>query len=240
MAIVVFQHGDRVGPGRFGVTFRDHGFTLDIRRLDLPAAAGGRPVPKDYDNVDGVLALGGEQNIGDPLPWLAEEAAFIKGAHERQLPVIGICLGAQLIAHGLGGQVAPMETPEVGFPIVSLNTTGQIEPLLQGLAWNTPQFSSHGYEIKQLPPGATLLGSSKACKNQVFRVGMRTIGFQYHPECDGAMINDFCSGCTLMPRAGLTQADVAAQADKHYEMFARLADRQCVNLATLLFPLSKR
>lgn len=236
MAIVVFQHGEHVGPGRFGVTFRDHGFSLDIRRLDLPAAKGGKPVPTDYDNVDGVISLGGEQNIGEPYPWLEGEAAFIRGAHERQLPVIGICLGSQLVAHALGGQVAQMQTPEVGFHTVSLNPVGQVDPLLAGIAWDSPQFSSHGYEIKQLPPGATLLGSSKGCKVQVYRVGLRTIGLQYHPECDRAMIDAFCSSCSLMPRLGLTKSDIAAQAAKHYEMFARLADRLCINLATLLFP----
>ncbi|MCC6426130.1 MAG: type 1 glutamine amidotransferase [Phycisphaerales bacterium] len=240
MAIVVFQHGSHVGPGRFGVTLRDHGFKLDIHRLDLPTHAGGKKVPKDYDNVEGVLALGGEQNIGEPHEWLNHEMAYIKGAHERELPVIGICLGAQMIAAALGGQVGPMTTPEVGFVNVSLNTTAQVDVLLSGIAWDSPQFSSHGHEIKQLPAGATLLGSSKACKNQVFRIGQRTIGFQYHPECDRAMIDAFCSECTLMPRAGITKAQIAAQADAHYEMFARLADRLCVNLATYLFPLAKR
>ncbi|MCG3123018.1 MAG: Carbamoyl-phosphate synthase small chain [Phycisphaerales bacterium] len=240
MALVVFQHGDHVSPGRFGVTFRDHGFSLDIRRVDLPASAGGQPVPKDYDNVDGVLSLGGEQNIGDPHDWLDQEMAFIKGAHERNLPVIGICLGSQLIAQALGGKVEPMQTPEVGFHTVSINPTGQVDPLLAGIAWNSPQFCSHGYEIKQLPPGATLLASSKACKVQIFRAGLRTIGIQFHPECDRAMIDRFCSGCTLMSRAGLTASDVAAQAQKHYEMFARLADRLCVNLATLLLPSQSR
>lgn len=236
MAIVVFQHGDHVGPGRFGVTLRDHGFSLDIRRVDLPPAKGGRPVPPDFDNVEGVLALGGVQNIGEPHAWLNDEASYIKGAHERQIPVIGICLGAQLIAHALGGKVAPMQAPEVGFPTVSLNPVGQVEPLLGGIAWDSPQFSSHGYEITQLPQGATLLGSSKACKNQLFRVGLRTVGIQFHPECDRAMIDRFCSDCTLMPRLGLTRADIAAQADKSYEMFARLSDRLAVNLVTLLFP----
>jgi GMP synthase (glutamine-hydrolysing) len=240
MAIVVFQHGEHVGPGRFGVTLRDHGFALDIRRVDLPASAGGRPVPTDYDNVDGILALGGEQNVGDPYPWLEQEAAYIKGAHERQLPVIGICLGSQLIAHALGGQVGPMAAPEVGFHDVMLNPTGQVEPLLGGMAWNSPQFCSHGYEVKQLPAGATLLASSKACKVQIYKAGIRTIGIQYHPECDRVSIRRFCAGCTLMPKVSLTQGDIEAQADKHYEMFARLSDRLAVNLATLLFPVAKR
>lgn len=240
MAIVVFQHGEHVGPGRFGATFRDHGFSLDVRRLDLPPASGGSSVPEDYDNVDGVLALGGEQNVGDPLPWLDQEADYLRGAHEREIPVIGICLGAQLIAHGLGGTVAPMPTPEVGFHTVSLNPVGQVDPLLGGIAWDSPQFCSHGREITALPNGAVLLASSAACRVQCFRVGLRTFAVQYHPECDRGMIDRFCSGCSLMPRVGLTQADISAQADRHGEIFSRLADRLCVNLVTLLFPASRR
>lgn len=240
MAIVVFQHGDHVGPGRFGATLRDHGFLLDIRRLDLPPAAGGSSIPVDYDDVEGVLSLGGEQNVGDPLPWLEGESAYLRGAHERDIPVIGICLGAQLVAHGLGGSVGPMQTPEVGFHTVSINTTGQVDPLLAGLAWDSPQFCSHGFEIKRLPAGATLLASSRSCEVQCFRAGLRTFAVQYHPECDRAMIDRFCSGGSLMRRAGLTQGDISAQADRHGEMFARLADRLCVNLVTLLFPGSRR
>lgn len=249
MAIIVFQHGETTAPGRLGLTLRDHGFKLDIRRLDLPQnhAANrlvrGPLVPADYDNVHGVVALGGNQNIGDGTPFLYAEADFIKGAHERNIPVIGICLGAQLIAHALGGKVAPLpdNAYEIGMLPVSLNPAGQTEPVLAGLAWDHPQFHHHGYHCEQLPPGAALLASSARCKAQAFRVGIRTFGFQFHPECDRHMIDGYLRNSDAELRRGNTTADeVRAQVERGYEMYARLSDRLCVNLATLLFPVTRK
>jgi GMP synthase (glutamine-hydrolysing) len=238
MPIIVFQHGEGVGPGRLGATLRDHGFRLDVRRLDRLGAAG---VPPDLDNVDAVVALGGEQNVGEPHEWMEPEVRFLKAAHERQLPVLGVCLGHQLLAHALGATVAAMDRPEWGFETVSLNTTGQVEPLLSGLAWDAKWFQAHGQEVKTLPPGATLLASSRACKVQCFRAGLRTFGFQFHLECDRAMVDEFAaSSGESLSKLGLSKSDVAAQADRHYAMFARQADRLCVNMVAYLFPGVKR
>jgi GMP synthase-like glutamine amidotransferase len=113
--------------------------------------------------------------------------------------------------------------------------------MLGGIPWECPQFSTHGYEIKKLAPGAQILGGSKQCKIQVYRAGLRTYGFQYHPEADMDSIRAYAAADTKFhERAGMTAADVLAQAEKHYEMFARAADRLAVNLATFLFPLSRK
>jgi GMP synthase-like glutamine amidotransferase len=238
MPIIVFQHGEGVGPGRLGATLRDHGFRLDVRRLDRLGAAG---VPPDLDNVDAVVALGGEQNVGEPHEWMEPEARFLKAAHERQLPVLGVCLGHQLLAHALGGKTGPMDKPEWGFGTVSLNTTGQVEPLLSGLAWDAKWFQAHGQEVTALPAGATLLASSAACTVQCFRAGLRTFGFQFHLECDRAMVDEFAaSSGESLGKLGLSKSDIAGQADKHYAMFARQADRLCVNMVAYLFPGVKR
>ncbi|NER02933.1 MAG: hypothetical protein F6K17_10010 [Okeania sp. SIO3C4] len=95
MAIIIFQHDDINRPGRLGMTLRDHGFKLDIRRLDQ-----GDKVPADLDDVEAVITLGGRANVDDSFAWLDEERAYLKAAHERSLPVIGICLGCQLIIFG--------------------------------------------------------------------------------------------------------------------------------------------
>lgn len=232
--IIVFQHSGHVGPGRLGATLRDHGFRLDIRRLDLLGPGG---VPPDFDNVHGVISLGGPQNVGEDHAWMPAEVAYLREAHQRQLPLIGVCLGHQMIAHALGGQVGPMPRAEWGFETVAINPTGQVEAMLGGIAWNARWYQNHGQEVKQLPDGATLLAGSAACAVQAFRAGLRTYGFQFHFECDRAMIENFVqTDADQLRELGLSPADIAAQADAHYATFARLSDRLCMSLATYLFP----
>ncbi|MCA9278366.1 MAG: type 1 glutamine amidotransferase [Phycisphaeraceae bacterium] len=241
MSILVFQHHKIGVPGRLGMTLRDHGFKLDIRQPNLHENA----VPKSIDDVQALIVLGGPQNACDEdfakHPWLVDEVNLIKQAHEAELPIIGICLGSQLIAHALGGKVSKMPKPECGMTEVSLTSPGQTEPVLAGIAWNHPQFQSHHWQVEELPDGATLLATNNNCKVQAYRAGLRTFGFQFHFECDREDIGKFLE----LEREGLSTLHIALEAaqkdaDHHYEMYARLSNRLCVNLATLLFPLAHR
>lgn len=233
MAIIVFQHWDTGKPGRLGLTLRDHGFKLDIRRLDQGAA-----VPADYDNVDAVLSLGGPQNVGENHKWMQPEMDYLRGAHERMIPVVGVCLGHQMLAAALGGEVGKMDAPEYGFVDVDITPGGQTDTILAGVAWKSPQFQSHGYEVKRLPADAQLLMSSAACKVQAFRAGLRSYGFQFHFEVDGAMIDQYahCDKGDLH-RAGTSAEQISRQARGPVgERFARLSDRLCLNIAAYLIP----
>lgn len=245
MAILIIQHWPTGLPGRLALTLRDHGFKLDIRRPDMPPGKDHKPLPTDLDNVQGLISLGGPQNVCDAdikaHPWLAQELDLIRQAHRRELPVIGVCLGAQLIAHALGGSVAPMPKPEIGMHPVTINTTGQVEPVLAGIAWEHPQFHSHHWEVSKLPAGSALLASSKLCANQAFRVGLRTFGFQYHFELDREGIaRHLASEKETLASMNLAVETALKHVDAQYEMFARLSDRLCVNLAMLLFPFQRR
>jgi GMP synthase (glutamine-hydrolysing) len=248
MPILVLQHWNSGGPGRFGVTLRDHGFSLDIRRPDLPLEKGGRPVPTTLEDLDGLVILGGPQNVTDiaRYPWMQAEAALVQKAHAANKPIIGICLGAQLIGHALGGQVEPRPAPALGFYPMSLTTAGQLDTIMAGVAWNHPQLFSCGQAVTRLPPDSTLLAGTTLTPRQefnvgVFKVGLRTYAFQCHPECDREMTDVlFKCGMDDAGRLNLTLADLLAQADREYPMFARQSDRLAVNLATYLFPSSGR
>ena len=233
MAIIVFQHWDLGRAGRLGVTLRDNGFPLDTRRLHK-----GDAIPADYDDVDAVISLGGPQNIGEDHPWMADEMKYLAGAHERSLPVVGVCLGHQLIAAAIGGKVTKAAKPEMGLVDVNITPAGQTDPVLAGIAWKSPQFQSHSFEVSEAPGGSTVLAGSAACKVQAMRVGMRTYGFQYHFEVDRELANEYMSSedAASLSAAGVTMDDYRQSMDRKYEMFARLADRLCLNIATYLVP----
>lgn len=243
MPITVFQHWNTGTPGRLGMTLRDHGFKLDIRSPHLPPDRGGRPVPVDLESVQGVLILGGPQNVTDidRLPWMQQEADFIRAAHAAQLPVIGICLGAQLIAHALGGKVDRRDKPLFGFSDCSITPAAHTETMLAGIRWNHPQFFCCGQEVKQPPPGATILAGNKLTPVQAFRAGLRTYGFLFHFECDQPMLERYAAeDKDLMQLAGITPGEFKVQVDQLYTDYARLSDRLCVNLATFGFPFFEK
>jgi GMP synthase (glutamine-hydrolysing) len=243
MAIVVFQYWGPGMPGRFGVTLRDHGFKLDIRRCDLPPDKGGAPVPGSIDGLDGLLILGGPQNVTDidQYPWMQQQCELIRQAHAAQVPIIGICLGAQMIGHALGGKVEPRVTPAIGFHPCQITVPGQTETIMSGLAWSHPQLFSCGQAVTQLPPDSMLLAGTKHTPHMAFRVGLRTYAFQFHPECDYPMAEALLrSSETELQLVGMSLGDALAQLKREYPMYARQSDRLAVNLATYLFPVSSR
>jgi GMP synthase (glutamine-hydrolysing) len=238
--IVVFQHSDKGTPGRLGATLRDHGFKLDVHRPDLP---NGRGVPSDLDNVEGIIILGGPQNVTDidKYPWMQAEAALIKSAHAAEVPVIGICLGAQLIAHALGGKVTPREKPAIGFYDVNITVPGQTETMMAGIPWTHPQLFSCGQQVSAAPPGAMVLASTKNTPIVAYKAGLRTYGFIFHFECDREGVDELMKECKKgMEYCGTTPGEVKVQADQQYANFARVSDRLSVNLATYCFPLMSR
>lgn len=237
---MVFQHHPQETAGELAAVLQGRGNRL--RTVELFNGLGvPSSVPADLDDVDGIVSMGGPMNVdqADAYPWIEQEMALIRMAHEAGQPIVGICLGAQLIAAALGGKVAPMQQPEAGFSGVKLTFGGTTDPLLAGIPWLTPQFHLHAQEACELPSGAVPLAGSAGCEAQAFRVGAKTYCFQYHFEWDRRAIEHF-SQDGLVAAAGLSPQEIARQCDEHYDTYRRLGDRLCDNIATLLFPIDKR
>lgn len=190
--LVVLQHLDREGPGLFAVEARARGWEVLICRLDQGDAVP--PLGPD----DGLLVLGGPMgvaDVGDPaFPWLAAEVELLREVLHRGQPVIGVCLGAQLLALAAGGTAVPLavgEPPrplrEVGFGAVSWLLDPASDPLLRGLETSELVLHWHGDRCL-LPPQAELLASSLHCREQAFRLGPRAIGLQFHVEVEPPML----------------------------------------------------
>lgn len=152
----------------------------DLRRVD-PVAA------------DLVIVLGGPIGAGDDrdYPYLAEETAFIRQRLDSNKPLLGICLGAQLMARALGADVAPMGVKEIGFSTLEITGAGNNSPL-RHLA-GAPVLHWHGDRFA-LPVGAPSLASTAVCDNQAFMPGPHALALQFHVEADVARFETWLIG----------------------------------------------
>ena len=155
----------------------------------------GVPVP-DLDAFDWLVVMGGPMGVGDESvhPWLAAEKAFIGRAIAAAKTVLGVCLGAQLIAEALGARVYPNPEKEIGWMPVELTESGRASPLTGFLPASLDVFHWHG-DTFDLPPGAVRLVRSGPCANQAFIYDGRVLGLQFHLESTPASVADILAHC---------------------------------------------
>jgi GMP synthase-like glutamine amidotransferase len=188
MKFLVIKHVVVEGLGIFAPFCHAAGIAVDVVELEQ-----GDAFP-DISDYSALWVMGGAMNVGDEaaFPWLVDEKALIrKAVRELQLPYMGICLGAQLLADALGGAVKPMVAPEVGLLTVTVNSTGCTHPLLSGLPETLNVLQWHGQAVKHLPEGAILLASSDRCKVQAYAVGDYAFGLQFHSEFTDTTLEDW-------------------------------------------------
>jgi GMP synthase-like glutamine amidotransferase len=183
--VAVFRHAPTEGPGYFASFLERRGIPLALIPID-----NGAPVPREPDAYAGLVFMGGPMSVNDDLPWIAPVLELIRRAVEREVPVLGHCLGGQLMAKALGGQVGPNPVKEIGW--------GEVEVLENDAAhaWfgDAPRrflsFHWHG-ETFTLPPGATHILRSAHCENQAFVLGPH-LGMQCHVEMTAEMVRTWC------------------------------------------------
>lgn len=162
---------------------------LPCRRVDLYRGAARR-LP--LDRVAGLVVLGGPMNVDetDSHPFLEHEIGWIREAVEAGLPVLGICLGAQLVAKALGAEVVPCAVKEIGWYPIELTPQAAEDRLFAGCGPAVTVFQWHG-DTFELPPGAVRLARSDLCENQAFRYGSCAYALQFHIEVTAEMIEDW-------------------------------------------------
>jgi GMP synthase (glutamine-hydrolysing) len=185
--VVALRHVPHEGLGLLEGVFREHG--LVYRVLDLPQDA---PRSFNPDQLAGLVVLGGPMNVDqtDRFPYLAEEVQWIRQAVAADLPVLGICLGSQLLAKALGSHVYANSVKEIGWYPVELTSEAAGDPLFSDSGAIETVFQWHG-DTFDLPDGAILLATAPACRHQAFRHGAHAYGLQFHIEVSDEIIADW-------------------------------------------------
>lgn len=230
VAIFRFARGD--GPGRFALVLEERRIPHVLVRTDA-----GEAVPTDPRAFAGIGLMGGPMSVNDDLPWIPPVLDLIRSAVDAEVPVIGHCLGGQLMSKALGGVVSRNPVWEIGWRRV------EIEPSAEATRWfgDVRAFDSfhwHG-ETFTIPPGATRIASSEHCANQAFTLGPH-LAMQCHVEMTETIIGDWtASGGADIERHGgpavqstaAIHADVPAKLPVLARVATTLYDRWLANLA---------
>lgn len=217
----ILQHAPFEGPGSIETWLSSHAAEFAVTHL-----YAGDPLP-DLTTLDLLIAMGGPMSVNDEAtyPWLAEEKRYLRMAIDQGKAVLGICLGAQLIAAALGAPVTRNSVEEIGwFPVYALPIVGrqpvfQLPPELQVFHWHGETFG--------LPAGAIHLAHSAACTQQAFQFGERVIGLQFHLEMTEQTLAEMLAqdDSELVPAPWVqSPAEIMAAPPQRYERNQQVMD----------------
>jgi GMP synthase (glutamine-hydrolysing) len=186
MRIIVVMHVESEGPGSLGTFLESVGVEIVTARL-----YAGHHLPADLSGFDAVVSMGGPMNVyeEDQYPFLKEETAFLKQAVEADVPALGICLGAQMIAKAAGAKVTKSPNKEIGWGQVTLTNSGTEDSAFRGLPATLEVLQWHG-DMFHIPENGVLLASSKDCPHQAFRY-RNALGLQFHLEVTEKILWDW-------------------------------------------------
>ncbi len=176
--LLVLEHTPGAGASAFEPVLDDHRAAVAWRRLHVPESVDLPPL----DQLAGLIVMGGTMSAVDPAehPWMPPEIAYLRDAVDRHLPVLGVCLGAQLLGQALGGSVTRRTVPQIGYRPLRTTPDGRVDEVVADWADDAPALFVHEDEVSELPPDATpvLTGSDRI---PGWRRGS-ALAVQFHPE----------------------------------------------------------
>lgn len=226
MNVHYLMHASFEGLGGMEAWFVAQGHRITRTRL-----YAGEALP-DPAAPDWLVVMGGSMSVHDERehPWLVPEKRFIERVIARNVPVLGVCLGGQLIAEVLGGTVTKNPAREIGWFPVTVNP--ESSPLFAGLPERFTAFHWHG-ETFSIPPDAVHVASSAACVNQAYACGDRVVGLQFHLEVLSSTVADFClfGADEMTPGEWVQRADEMLVPQAPFTGLNELSNRLLANLA---------
>lgn len=184
--VAILRHVRSEGPGYFATVLERRSIPHRVMALDA-----GEPLPRSARAFAGLVLMGGPMSANDELPWIAPSLALVRDAVRQDVPVLGHCLGAQLMAKALGGEVRPNPVKEIGWGEVAVSDNALAREWLPGRSGFTA-FHWHG-ETFSLPHGATRVLENAYCANQAFLLG-KHVGLQCHVEMTAELVRSWCRG----------------------------------------------
>jgi GMP synthase-like glutamine amidotransferase len=182
--IVVFRHSPVEGAGHFAAFLDEQAVPWQLIRIDA-----GEAVPQDASAFSGLVFMGGPMSVNDDLPWIPKVLALIRDAYAKDIPLLGHCLGGQLMSKALGGVVTKNPVKELGWGAVQVADNATAREWFGDIG-QFDSFHWHG-ETFSLPQGAVHLLSSANCANQAYAIG-KHLAMQCHVEMTEQMIEDWC------------------------------------------------
>ena len=183
--VLIFRHAASEGPGYFATYLTRRDVPWQVLRIDE-----NEPVPESPAGYAGLVFMGGPMSVNDDLPWIAPALRLVGAAADKGVPVLGHCLGGQLIARALGGRVTRNPVREIGWGRVEVVNNEVAAEWFGGGLRCFDAFHWHG-ETFAVPPGATRIAFSPYCENQAFAMGPH-LGMQCHVEMTPELIRAWC------------------------------------------------
>ena len=221
--VAIFRHAPTEGPGYFATFLSQHGIPWVVVKIDQ-----GQPLPQQAGDYNGLVFMGGPMSVNDNLPWIPQALGLIRQAVKQEIPVLGHCLGGQLMAKALGGEVRKNPVKEIGWSEVKVEDNPAAKEWLGSSLKSFLSFNWHG-ETFTLPQGAERILSGQRCENQAFALGGH-LGLQCHVEMTPELVKSWCKTGAREIAASLgpsvqTALEMQADLENRVPQLQRIADR---------------